>query len=123
MKLTQMTFVGLLGLALIAPVFAQPGPGMGGGMQGAGPGGGMGPGAGMGMRFNQDNTTGWSLMSAEERSAHQSKMMSAKTYDECKAVQAEQHKMMEARAKEKGQVLPAPRQNGCDRMKAQGVFK
>ena len=108
MRFAQMAFVGLLGLALMAPVFAQPGPGMGGGM---------------GMRFNQDNTTGWSLMSADERSAHQSKMMSAKTYDECKAVQAEQHKMMEARAKEKGQVLPAPRQNGCDRMKAQGMFK
>ena len=56
MKLTQMTFVGLLGLALAAPVFAQPGPGMGGGMQGAGQGGGMGPGGGMGMRFNQGNT-------------------------------------------------------------------
>ena len=123
MRFAQMAFVGLLGLALIAPVFAQPGPGMGGGMQGAGQGGGMGPGGGMGMRFNQGNTTGWSLMSADERSAHRSKMMSAKTYDECKAVQAEQHTIMEARAKEKGQTLPAPRQNGCDRMKAKGMFK
>ena len=123
MRYAQMAFVGLFGLALIAPVFAQPGSGMGGGMQGAGQGGGMGPGGGMGMRFNQDNTTGWSLMSADERSAHQSKMMSAKTYDECKAVQAEQHKIMEARAKEKGQTLPAPRQNGCDRMKARGLFR
>lgn len=88
-----------------------------------GPGAGMGQGAGKGMRFNKDTTVGWSLMSAEERTAHQSKMMSAKTYDECKAVQAEQHQTMEARAKEKGQALPAPRQNGCDRMKAQGMFK
>jgi hypothetical protein len=123
MKLAQMTVVGLLGLALAAPVFAQPSPGMGDGMQGAGPGSGMGPGAGKGMRFNRDNTAGWSLMSAEERSAHQSKMMSAKSYDECKAMQDEQHKTMAARAKEKGQALPAPRQNGCDRMQARGMFK
>jgi hypothetical protein len=75
------------------------------------------------MRFNRDNTAGWSLMSAEERSAHQRKMMSAKNYDECKAMQDEQHKAMEARAREKGQALPAPRQNGCDRMQARGMFK
>jgi len=128
MKLATIAFIGLLSAALAVPVLAQPGTGMGGGMQGAGSGAGMGPGAGMGqgagkgMRFNQDNTLGWSMMSVEERTAHQSKMMSAKSYDECKAVQAEQHKAMEARAKEKGQVLPAPRQNGCDRMKAQGMF-
>jgi len=83
----------------------------------------MGPGAGKGMRFNQDNTAGWSLMSAEERSAHQAKMMAAKDYDECKAAQAEHHKLMEARAKEQGKSLPAPRQNGCDKMKARGFFK
>lgn len=115
MKLARMTLVGLLGAALAIPGLAQPGPGMGGGMQGAGPG--------MGMRFNQDNTAGWSLMTSEERRAHQSKMMSAKSYDECKAMQDEQHKAMEARAKEKGLVLPAPRQNGCDRMQARGMFK
>jgi hypothetical protein len=123
MKLAKMTMIGLLGATLAMPLLAQPGPGMGGGMQGAGPGSGMGSGAGKGMRFNRDNTAGWSLMSAEERSAHQSKMMSAKNYDECKAMQDEQHKAMEARAKEKGQVLPAPRQNGCDRMQARGMFK
>jgi hypothetical protein len=126
MKLAKMTMIGLLGVVLAAPVLAQPGPGMGGGgMQGAGPGSGMGmgPGGGRGMRFNKDNTTGWSLMSAEERNAHRSRMMSAKSYDECKAMQEEQHKSMEARAKDKGMTLPAPRQNGCDRMKARGMFK
>lgn len=74
------------------------------------------------MHFNQDNMLGWSMMSAEERTAHQNKIMSAKSYDGCKAAQAEQHKTMEARAREKGQALPAPRQNGCDHMKAQGMF-
>lgn len=117
MKLAKMTMIGLLGAALALPVLAQPGPGMGGGMQGAG------PGAGRGMGFNKDNTVGWSLMSAEERTAHRNKMMSAKSYDECKTLQEEQHKTMEARAKGKGLALPAPRQNGCDRMKARGMFK
>ncbi len=90
-----------------------------------GPGDGTGPGAGMGMRFNFDktNTPGWTLMSAEERVAHQSTMMAAKTYEACKAAQEAQHAAMTARAKEKGVTLPAPRSNGCDRMKVRGFFK
>jgi hypothetical protein len=84
--------------------------------------GGMGPGRGM-MVFNKGNTPGWSLMTPEERTAHQQKMWSFKTYDECKAYQAEHHTAMEAKAKEKGQTLPAPRANACDRMKARGQFK
>jgi hypothetical protein len=119
MKLAQLAFAALLGATLAAPVFAQMGPG--GGM---GPGmGGMGPGArGMRYQFNKDNTPGWSLMTPEERSAHHNAMMSAKTYEECKAAQEAQHKQMEARAKEKGAALPAPRQNACDRMKARGFY-
>ncbi|MCZ7656038.1 MAG: hypothetical protein M5R42_19940 [Rhodocyclaceae bacterium] len=54
-------------------------------------------------QFNQDNTPGWSLMTPEERTAHHNAMMSAKTYEECKAAQEAQHKQMEARAKEQGQ--------------------
>ncbi len=109
MKLTQIAFAALLGATLAAPVFAQPAQGMGpgGGMgQGMGPGGGgMGPGGGQGKgyQFNKDNTFGWNLMTPEERSAHHNAMMSAKTYEECKAAQEAQHKQMEARAKEQGQ--------------------
>jgi len=93
-----------------------------------GPGAGMGPAAGnrgKAARFawNKTNTAGWSLMTAEERTANQAKMRAVKTYDECKALQDENHKTMEARAKEKGVTLPAPRQNGCDVMKARGYFK
>ena len=85
----------------------------------------MGPRGGKAMRFNfnKDNTPGWKLMTAEERTVHSGKMRAAKSYDECKVLQDEQHKAMEARAKEKGVMLPAPRQNGCDRMKARGFFK
>jgi hypothetical protein len=93
-----------------------------------GPGTGAGPVAGGHAKagrfaWNKSNTAGWSLMTAEERTANQTKMRAVKTYDECKALQAENHTAMEARAKEKGVALPAPRQNGCDVMKARGFIK
>ena len=50
-------------------------------------------------------------------------MLAAKTYDECKAIQEEQHKTMEARAKEKGVALGTSKANACDRMKAKGIIK
>lgn len=62
-------------------------------------------------------------MTPEERATHRDKMLSAKNYDECKAIQDEQHKAMIERAKQQGKTAPTPRQNGCDRMKAQGFFK
>lgn len=123
--LKSIALATLLGVALTASVVAQtgpgPGPGMGAGpaMQAAGPGaGGM-----RGMRFDKTNTPGWSLMTAEERTANQVKMHSVKTYDECKVVQTEHHAAMEVRAKEKGVTLNVPRQNACDRMKARGFIK
>lgn len=106
-----MSVIALLGLALAAPVIAQPGSGMGGG-----------GGRGGGMRFGQSNTVGWSLMTQEERVEHRARMMSAKTYDECKQLQVEHRVVMDGRAKEKGMTLPAPRQNGCDRMKSRGLI-
>lgn len=131
MKTRTLAFSMFFGIALSASALAQPGPGMGpgGGMgPGMGPGGGMGPGMGPGGRgmrfdFNKDNTPGWSLMTPEERAAHREKMLAAKTPEECKAIQEEHHKQMEARAKEKGQTLRGPRQNACDRMKARGFYK
>jgi len=132
MTLKSITFATVLGAALTASVLAQPGPGMGGGMgagpgmQGAGPGTGpMGPGGrGMrGMRFDKNNTPGWTLMTAEERTDHRAKMRAVKTYDECKTLQAEQHTAMEARAKEKGVVLNTPGRNGCDVAKARGLIQ
>ncbi len=124
-NLKSITLIALLGAALAAPVWAQPGPGMGGGpgMQNSAPGGGgMGRGA-RAMRFDQNNTRGWALMTPEEQAAHREKMLSLKTYEECKAFQTEHRATMEARAKEKGTTLPVPRQNGCDRMKARGLVK
>ena len=151
MTFKGITVATLLAGALAFPVLAQPGPGMGGGwgggpgmgggmgmgmgggpgMQNAGPGMGMGRGAGMGpggrggrgMMFNQNNTRGWTMMTPEERTAFQLKMREVKTYDECKLTQTEHRSVMEARAKEKGVTLMAPRQNGCDMLKARGLIK
>lgn len=123
--LKSISLAAVLGGALALPVLAQPGPGMWGGMgmmgmgmQNAGPGPGhRGPGArGMGAGV------GATLMSPEERTAMQTKMRAVKTYDECKLVQDEQHKSMQARAQEKGITLPSPRQNRCDMMKSRGLI-
>ena len=133
MTFKSITLIALLGGALALPVLAQPGPGMG--MQNAGRGAGLGPGAGMGpgmgqggrggrgMRFSQNNTRGWTLMTPEERTAFQIKMREVKTYDECKLTQTEHRSVMETRAKEKGVTLQAPRRNACDNMKARGIIK
>ena len=73
---------------------------------------------------NKGNTVGWQVMTPEERTEHQNKMRSFKTYDECKAYQQEHHAQMEARAKEKGLTLPAMRSGyACDNMKARGFLK
>ncbi|MBK9442891.1 MAG: hypothetical protein IPN53_16965 [Comamonadaceae bacterium] len=125
---TTFKFIAIattLAAVLSASVLAQSAPASAPGM-GAGPGAGkMGPGAGgmRGMRMNQNNTPGWTLMTAEERTAIQTKMRAVKTYDECKLVQTEHHAAMEVRAKEKGVTLNTPRQNGCDKMKARGMIK
>jgi len=73
---------------------------------------------------SQANTWGWQLMTPAERTEHQTKMRSFKTYDECKAYQEEHHKQMEERAKEKGVTLPPMGSRyGCDNMKARGFLK
>jgi hypothetical protein len=73
---------------------------------------------------NKGNTWSWQLMTPAERTEHQNKMRSFKTYDECKTYQEEHHKQMEARAKEKGVTLPAMGSRyGCDNMKARGYLK
>ena len=123
-NIKQLTLIALLGAALAVPVLAQQGNGgMGNGPGMQKQGAGMGKMGGRGMRFNQDNVSGWSLMTPEERSAQQAKMRSSKTYAECEALQTEHRVSMAARAKEKGVSLPSPRQNGCDRMQARGFFE
>jgi hypothetical protein len=92
--------------------------------QGPGPGGpGKGSGKGPGWSFNKDNTRGWSMMGRAERAEHRDRMLSMKTYEECVAYVEEHRKVMEARAKERGQSGPGmPAQNMCERMKQSGRF-
>jgi len=101
----------LLGIGATTAL-AQMGPGMGAGM---GPGGGW--------HVNQGNTPGYALMTPAERNAHQAKMQSLKTYQECKAYIDEHHRTMEARAKEKGTKLMVMRADPCGDMKAAGRIK
>lgn len=110
MKLTNLTLIALLAAA---PTYAQPGPGMGGGM---GPGGGR-------FAIDNANTVGWALMTQEEHAVHRQKMWSFKNYDECKAYQLEHHRAMEARAQEQGKTIAPPRMNACERMKARGILQ
>jgi hypothetical protein len=141
--LKNLTLIALFGAVLAAPAMAQQGQGMGQGMgqgpgmQNSAPGQGMGPGMGFGggrggkgnrggrqgMRFNQNTTPGWALMTQQEQTDHRIKMRATKTFDECTALQTEHRAVMESRAKEKGVQLRAPRRNVCETWKAQGVIK
>ena len=141
--LKNLTLIALFGAVLAAPAMAQQGQGMGQGMgqgpgmQNSAPGQGMGPGMGFGggrggkgnrggrqgMRFNQNTTPGWALMTQQEQTDHRIKMLATKTFDECTALQTEHRSVMESRAKEKGVQLRAPRRNVCEAWKAQGVIK
>ncbi len=81
----------------------------------AGPG--AGSGQGKGPRWNSDNTPGWSLMTPEERQAHQQRMSSLKNREECQAYMAEHHEQMAARAQAQGrQALAKPRRDPCARI-------
>ncbi len=104
MRLYRIATITFLGAMIAAPAFA-------------------GPGNAARYHWNKDNSPGWSLMTPQERTEHQTKMHAVKTYDECKMLQDEHHKQMEARAKEKGVPLSMPRHNGCDVMKAKGFIK
>lgn len=110
MKLPNHMSFALIAVLIAIPASAQPGPGAG---QGKGPG----------FRFSQDNTPGWSLMTAAERTEHREKMLALKTYDECTAYLEQHHRLMQERAKEKGRSLPETKANACERMKARGMFK
>ncbi|GAB4057940.1 hypothetical protein [Uliginosibacterium sediminicola] len=118
-RIHNIALIGALGVLLALPALAQNGGmGMGNGMkQGMGQGDMQGN---AGMRGQRQLAQ--SLMTPEERSAHQIKMRQLKSYDECTALQTEQHALMVTRAKEKGITLPTPRQNGCDNMKARGFI-
>ncbi len=119
-----LSILGLgAGLALAQPGGGKgPGPGTGPGASAPGmgpgasaPGMGMGPGGGRGAaRWGHEHTPGWSMMSPQERTEHQERMRSMKTYEECKTYQSQHHEQMAARAKERGgKAMGQPRRDAC----------
>jgi hypothetical protein len=74
--------------------------------QGPGPGGGPGPGRGPGARGPMMEAPGWSMMTPEERRAHQERMRGFKGSAECEKYMQEHHKLMQDRAQQRGQKLP-----------------
>lgn len=128
-NLRLIVLASLIGVST-GVVMAQPGGGKGpGASQGPmGPGAaasapgmgmGMGPGGGRGAaRWGSDYTSGWSLMTQQERNEHRDRMRSMKTYEECKTYQDQHHEQMAARAKERGgKALPQPRRDPCSGLK------
>lgn len=98
-------------LLLLASSIAMAG-GIAFAQQAAAPKGPAAAGPGPGRMF------GWSLMSPQERTEHWQKMQSFERYDECSAYVADHHKLMQARAKEKGVTLPAaPMRDMCAHLK------
>jgi hypothetical protein len=97
------------------------GPGMGPGM-GRGPGPGLGYGAasapGRGWRAGPNNTPGWSLMTPDERAAHQQRMNGMTSRSDCMAYQEQHHQEMVARAQQRGASAPGqPRRDWCSGLK------
>ena len=93
--------------------------GMGAGM---GPGAmhdGTGAGTGrMRMRMGEDDTPGWSMMSAAERRQHRDRLRSMTSHADCQAYMTEHHAQMQARAQAQGRSLPdRPRRDACARLK------
>ncbi len=72
------------------------------------------PRIGPGMPMNRDNTPGWSMMTPQERDAHQRKMMAMTDATQCRTYMSEHHAQMAARAKQLGQPMPAQlRHDAC----------
>lgn len=127
MKSKQGRFaLALASLLLAGSAWAQASPETAPGAgRGMGPGAGMGPGHCMqadpaqpncGWRMSRRNSPGYGLMTPEERAAHQSRLRSFQSREECLAYLQGHHATMGERAKAQGKTLPAPRMRLCDRL-------
>ena len=92
------TALAAVSLAALAQNYGPP--------PGRGPGYGPGPGSRAGC-CGAEVTPGWALMTEEERAKHQEKMHGMNDYAQCQAYIAEHQKLMQERAKERGQPLPS----------------
>ena len=79
---------------------------------------GMGPGAtmgsGRGPMTGSEYTSGWSMMSPQERDEHHRRMMSARTSEECRRMRDEHAQRMDERARAQGAAgAPVPMHDAC----------
>jgi hypothetical protein len=120
MRMTRSnTLVAAALLALAGLAAAQAGPSASAPRSG-GPGMMMRDGGccGPGWRAGPRNTSGWALMTPDERRAHHEKMQGMKSHDECRATMDQHHAEMVARAKERGTAMPGrPRGDPCSGFK------
>lgn len=103
---------GLLTVAAGAMAQNQPPSGPAAGADGAQavPAPQRGPAA----RYGRSYTPGWSLMNSKERAEHRARMRDARTAAQCREIVAQQHQLMDERAKERGRApLPGPRRDPC----------
>jgi len=63
------------------------------------------------------------VMTDDEKSAYRNKVREVKTYDQCKALLEETNKVMEPRAKAKGEKIAQTPTEACDQAKARGRVK
>jgi hypothetical protein len=68
-------------------------------------------------RASAENTRGWQFMTPEERIEHQSRVRGFSTLEECRAYQREHHKLMEDRARARGEAVPSGRRDICGHLK------
>lgn len=73
------------------------------------------------LRANEGNTSGWSLMSHQERIEHQTKIRNFQTLEACRAYQAEHHQRMLARAQAQGRPLRLNHRDFCAHLSADNV--
>lgn len=73
------------------------------------------------LRASEGNTSGWHLMSQQERIEHQAKIRSFKTLEACRAYQAEHHQLMLMRAQAQGLPLRPNRHDFCAHLPADTV--
>jgi len=68
-------------------------------------------------RASESNTSGWQLMSPQERIEHQARIRGFSDYEACRAYQLEHHRLMEARAQERGVQLRPGRRDVCEHLR------
>ncbi|PPQ27173.1 hypothetical protein [Rhodopila globiformis] len=71
-------------------------------------------------RASGANTSGWALMTPEERIAHQARVRSFTDYDACEAYRSQHHALMAERAQQQGVSLNHGARDFCAHLRPTG---